>query len=123
MIYIRILIIIISRLDLDRKKLNYLKNSPVCANVATGGEPEATDEASTEVGEDVPVEVGHHQDVIEAGVLDHVETNCVQISLLELDLGVFLGSFTTTFQEQPVAHPHDVGFVDGSYLKIKFIHI
>merc|ERR1719211_471269 len=93
-----------------------LEYCSVCANVSTGGEAESTNEAGAEVGEDVPVEVGHHQDVVEAGVLDHVETNCVQVSLLELDLGVFLGSFATTFQEQTVAHPHDVGFVDGSHL-------
>ena len=78
---------------------NYLEYSSVCANVATGGETETTDEAGTEVGEDVSVEVGHHQDVVEAGVLDHVETNCVQISLLELDARMLLSSFTTTLQE------------------------
>ena len=81
------------------KEDNYLKYSSVCANVPTGGETEATNEAGAEVGEDVPVEVGHHQDVVEAGVLDHVETNCVQISLLELDARMFLSSFTTTLQE------------------------
>ena len=103
----------------DWEKINYLEYRSVCADVPTGSETEAANEAGAEVGEDVPVEVRHHQDVVEAGVLDHVETNCVQISLLELDAWMFLGSFTTTFQEQPIAHPHDVGFVDGGHLNIK----
>ena len=101
--------------------MNYLEYGSVSANVPTGGEAETANEAGAEIREDIAVEVGHHQYVVEAGVLDHVETDCVQISLLELDLWMFFCSLTTTLQEQTIAHPHDVGFVDSCHLQIKFM--
>ncbi len=56
------------------------------AHVAGGGEAEAADEARAQVGDDVAVQVRHHQDVVLGGVLHHVQADSVEILLLEFDL-------------------------------------
>ena len=39
----------------DWEKINYLEYRSVCADVPTGSETEAANEAGAQVGEDVPV--------------------------------------------------------------------
>ena len=46
-----------------------LKDGAVCADVAAGGETQTTDETSAQVGEDVTIQIGHHQHIVLTRIL------------------------------------------------------
>ena len=63
----------------------------VVADVGARGDAEAADEARAEVGQDVAVEVGQHEHVVELGLLHELHAHVVDDAVLELDVGVLLG--------------------------------
>ena len=85
----------------------------VLADVRPGGDAQAADEPGAEVGEDVAVEVGQDQDVVQLGLLHELHAHVVDDPVLEFDVGVRLGDLAADFEEEAVGELEDVRLVDA----------
>jgi hypothetical protein len=93
-----------------------LENSDVAAHVATGDDARATDETSTNVGQDTSVQVGHDHDIellrpghtLHGGVVDN--------HVVGLESGVVLTNPLDSVAEKTISKLHDVGLVDAGNL-------
>ena len=84
---------------------------------APGATPEATDEARTQVADDVAVQVREDEDVVQVRLLDELHAHVVDDTVLELDPArVARGNRLARLEEQPVGQLHDVGLVHGGDL-------
>lgn len=93
-----------------------LENSDVAAHVAARHDTGATDQRSTNVGQNATVQVGHDHDVELLGFGDALHGGVVDDHVVGLNGGVFLGGLVEGRAEQTVGQLHDVGLVDASDL-------
>lgn len=94
-----------------------LEDSVLAANANTRNNTGATDETSTDVGEDVTVKVRSDQHLVLLGVGDGLHGAVVDNDGVGLDLGVeLLANVGDGVAEQTVTLLHDVGLVDGGDL-------
>ena len=90
------------------------KTAPSTPMFAPGATPEAADEPRREVADDVAVQVGQDEHVVQLGLLDELHAHVVDDAVLELDPAVVVGGDRpAALEEQPVGQLHDVGLVDG----------
>ncbi len=64
------------------------KTAASCADVGAGGHAQAADQPGAQVAEDVAVEVGQHEHVVQLGLLHQLHAHVVDDAVLELDVGV-----------------------------------
>lgn len=95
-----------------------LKDDTLGAPGRASNNSSTTNKASSQVVDDVAVQVGHDADVKLTGVGNHLHRAVVYDHGLELDLRVQLCHLLATAQEKTISQLHDVGLVDSSNLKI-----
>lgn len=93
-----------------------LEDGDITSHVASGNNTRATDEASTDVGENTSVQVGHDHDVELLRSADALHRGVVDNHVVGLDGGVLLADLLDGVAEQTVGQLHDVGLVDASDL-------
>ena len=93
-----------------------LEDRDLVAGVRTRSEPESSGEPGAEVTEDVAVEIRHHHDVVQLGLLHELHGHVVDDAILELDLRKLLADLLGNAQPEPVGVFHDVRLVNGGHL-------
>ena len=96
--------------------MNGFEDGPAGSHISRRRETETPNKPGAQIRNNVTVQVGHYQNIVLRGVLDHVQTDGVEVFLFEFDLRVFLGGLPAALKEQAVGHPHNVGFVNGGDL-------
>ena len=86
------------------------------ADISAWRDAESADQAGTEVAENITVEVGQDEDVVEFGLLDQLHAHIIDDAVLEFDVGVFLGDIATDVEPETVGEFHDIGLVDAGDL-------
>lgn len=94
-----------------------LANGEALADVGAGDQAQRAQQAGALVGQDVAVQVGRHDDVVELGLLHQLEGHRVDNLLVDLDAGRCLGEgLAGRGAEEPVGLGQDVGLVDDGDL-------
>lgn len=94
----------------------WLEHGNFTTHVATRNDTWATDKASTNVGEDTSVQVGHDHDVELLWSADTLHAGVVDNHIVGLDGGVLLADLADGVAEETIRKLHDVGLVDASDL-------
>jgi hypothetical protein len=94
-----------------------LEHSAVLADVRTGSDPQAADESGGEVADDVAVQVGQDEDVVQLRLLHELHAHVVDDPVLEFDpTVVLLRDCPAALEKEAVGQLHDVRLVDGGHL-------
>jgi hypothetical protein len=93
-----------------------LEDSDLAAHVAARNDTRATDEGSTNVGENATVEVRHDHDVELLRAGNSLHGGIVDNHVVDLKGRVLLGDLVEGAAEQTVGKLHDVGLVDAGNL-------
>jgi len=92
-----------------------LKDDCVLAVALPGHQPGPADQPSGHVGDDITVEIRHHQDVKLLRLGDHLHAGVVDDHPLEFDVRIESGDLLAATEEEAVAELHDVGLVNRSH--------
>ena len=95
-----------------------LEDGALVTDVARGGQTKTTNKASAHIRQDVPVQVGHDENLVVVwnGIGDHLQAGVVEELGVKLNVRELLGNFTSSAQEETVGHLHDGGLVNGADL-------
>jgi hypothetical protein len=93
-----------------------LENGNVAAHVASRNDTGSTDKASSDVGEDTSVQVGHDHDIELLRPRDTLHGCVIDNHVVGLKGGVVLADLLDSVAEQTVGKLHDVGLVDAGDL-------
>src|SRR3990172_3100776 len=85
-----------------------LEHRYVVAQVRAGGAPQPADQPRTEVGQDVAVEVGQDQHVVQLRLLHQLHRHVIHQPLLVGDIGILFGDAAGDGEEEAVRELHDV---------------
>ena len=102
--------------DIGRGAVRRLEDGAVGTDVGTRSHTQSPYQASTQVADDVAVQVGQHQDIEVIGVLDQTHAGGVDDLVVELDIGIVGGHLARNAQEQAIGRLHDVGLMHGRHL-------
>lgn len=103
----------------EKKNDTYgLEHGVLATNVASGNDTGTSDETSSDVGNNVTVQVGHDHNVELLGLGDKLHGGVVDNHVVELDAraGILLGDLTAGVEEETIGQLHDVGLVDAGDL-------
>ncbi len=78
-----------------------------------GRHSQATHETGAEIADNISVEVGQNENIVQFRLLNQLHAHVVDDSFFKLDVRIILGHFRRGRQVQSVGVLHDVGFVDG----------
>ena len=92
------------------------KTAPSGPILAPGATPSPPTRPATQVAQDVAVQVGQHEHVVQFRLLHELHAHVVDDAVFELDVRELLGHLAGHGQEQPVGVLEDVGLVDGGDL-------
>jgi hypothetical protein len=96
-----------------------LKDGDVAAHVASGNDSRSSDKASSNVGENTSVQVGHDHNVELLRPRDTLHGGVVDNHVVGLQGGVVLADTLDGVAEQTIGKLHDVGLVDaGNFLAV-----
>ena len=102
-----------------RRAVHRLEHRHMQSDVGARSHPQPAHQTGAEVADDVAVEVGAEQHVVEFGLLHQLHAHVVDDAVLELDVRVAGSHRAADFQEEPVGALHDVGLVDrGHFLAL-----
>ena len=106
--------------DIGRGAMHGFEDGALIADIARGGETQATDQASTHIGQDIAVEVRHDEDLVAVrrGIGDDFQTGIVQQLGVELDGGEIARDLARGAEEEAVAHFHNCRFVHRAHLSL-----
>ena len=94
--------------------MDRLEDRGLGADVGARRDAETADQPGREVADDVAVQVGQDEHVVQLGLLDELHAHVVDDAVLELDPALVLGGDgPAALEEEPVGQLHDVGLVDG----------
>jgi hypothetical protein len=93
--------------NVRRSPVHRLIDLTIEANVARSCEPKPTDQACTEIGNDVTVKIGHDHDVESRRTVGKMHADSVDLFLPVLDSGVVDGNLFGSIDEQSITHLHD----------------
>lgn len=93
-----------------------LKDSNLTSHVAARDNTRATDQGSTNVGQNTTVQVGHDHDVKLLRAGDGLHRGVVNNHVVDLEGRVLLCNLVEGVAEETVSELHDVGLVDASDL-------
>lgn len=104
--------------DIGRGTVHGLKDGALVADVARGGQTQPTNQAGAHIGQNVAVQVGHHEDfvVVRDRIRDDLQAGVVEQLGVEIDVRVAFADIPSTAQEETVGHFHDRGFVHDAHL-------
>ena len=96
--------------------MHCLENTAFVANIPRWSKSQPADQTRTHVGEDIAVEVRHHEDfiVVRGRVRDDFEACVVEEFGIEVYGWKILRYSAGGVEEEPVGHFHDGRFVDGA---------
>mmetsp|Transcript_4592 Transcript_4592/g.14036 ORF Transcript_4592/g.14036 Transcript_4592/m.14036 type:complete len:278 (+) Transcript_4592:145-978(+) len=95
--------------------MNCFKNGRTITNVGRGSESQPTDEASTQITDDVTVQVGQYHHVQQRRILGQQKTGIIKGYFVVLNHRETGSSFVTRLQEESVTHFHNVRLVNSSH--------
>ena len=106
-----------------RGPVHRFEDGALIANVAGWCESQPTDQAGAHVGQDIPVQIRHDENlvVVRDRIRHHLQASIVQQLGIELDVGEILGDPTRRVQEESIAHLHDGGFVHHPDFPLAYI--
>ena len=109
--------------DIRCRAVDGFEDGTLVADVARGREAQTADQARAHIGQDVSVEIRHHEDLVVVGcwIRDDLQAGVVEQLRVELDVGELLGDFSSNVEEEAVGHFHNRGFVHGADFALAYL--
>ena len=98
------------------RAVDSLKHRTAVPNVGGAGQPHGAGNLGRHVGQDVAVQIRHHDHVEHLGRVGQLRRADVHNPVLLLDIGIFGPDFVEYLVKEPVGHLHDVVLGEAGHL-------